>query len=151
MTSPHFLEEIKLSGSNPFMPSSSREKSLEYESTPQKEPSPTPNECLKAIISDHIQKFGEEGIKSVLSQFLQNEKNKVNQDTQTLDSENSENSSLKSQLTHAQNSLKPLKEKVDFYQERSTTLEKLLRDRESKNLHLSTELENACLMETQLK
>ena len=62
-----------------------------------------------------------------------------------------ENENLSTQLALCKESNQNLKEKYDKSYERSNTLEKLLREREGKILHYSTELENANLMETQLQ
>lgn len=154
VNSPHFLEEMKFSGSNPFMPWSSNAKSLEYGSTPQKDSKPDPFESLRLIIGDHIQKYGPKQMSSFLSECLGTEisyNSSDNRPSFNLKQLQSEKENLEERISTIQDNNTKLKEKCEFYNERANTLDKLLRERESKLLHFSTELENATLMETQLK
>ena len=160
LESPHFLQGMDVSSSNPFMPSKSNAKSLQYDSTPQKDENKDSLEELKQMIEECKNIFGESIISQLLSQFIEKPKSNsqsiqcenieitISQNSKELETENE---NLSTQLKLCKEANVKFKEKLESSKENSNTFEKLLRERESKILHYSTELENASLMETQLK
>ncbi|CAI2365045.1 unnamed protein product [Moneuplotes crassus] len=159
VNSPHFPDEIRKSSTNPFVISDSEAASLKYDSTPSRESCQTPCEDFKMIILEYIHEHGKKNASIVLNEILQN---LSGHQTSTIKDHNlghsfdlrqmkSENENLSAQLALSQKENKTLKEKYNFYCERADQLDKVLRDQESKLLHFTIELENATLMEDQLK
>ena len=157
--SPHFMQNMELSSSNPFVPWDSKVQSLQYDSPP-KESLNNPVEALKLMIEQAKSWISKDQLSLTLQEFItkpdMREVEIQHQSTGIRTSQNfrdleSENENLSTQLALWKESNHNLKEKYDKSYERSKTLEKLLREREGKILHYSTELENANLMETQLQ
>lgn len=163
--SPNFMGVGALSSSNPFMPWESKNKSLEYETSPR-ELFKNPLESFACKLSELKAKFGRQKLIEIIGMILPESPKKdfgsqVNTVKQELDQKRvmeQENSELRKQLAHCTEANLKYKEKYEAFWERSSLLEKLLREREStiyfmrlENDACSTELKNARLMEEHMK
>lgn len=132
LQSPHFMKDYNLSSSNPFAPCDTNGRSLMYDSPPKDS-----GDYLKMIIDEFRQKMGDDKAEYLLKHIVENEKaQQTSQRNSTFDQEikkfKSENENLSIQLKLCKEANTKLNKKVDTYSERSSTLEKMLRERESK-------------------
>jgi hypothetical protein len=162
--SPHFMDINHLSNSNPFKPCDSKYKSLDYEDSPRDVDINLDN--LRSALTTLSSKLSPQDLTDFLSEFLpkppkrhvgiQNEI--VKSDSRKVNKLEQEIEDLRTELSLCKSANAMLKQKYESVSERSTTLEKLLRERETKiytmrleNDGVATELRNARLMEEHMK
>ena len=153
-----------LSSSNPFMPCDSKQKSLDYESSP-KELFGDPVNSLRIAIIEFTERYGKSKLNEIIN-FINpsNSKDACVQvsagrnDIIKLELAEQENNELRLQIKHWLESNSKLKEKYETFWEKSSNLEKTLRERDntiySMRLEtdaLSTELKNSKLLEEHMK
>ena len=164
LCSPNFMGVGNLSSSNPFMPWDSKQKSLEFETSPR-ELFQNPVESLRSVISNFVEKNGKLKLTEIINSIFPQKTRDFCSQTNTGKNElikmqltEQENSELRLQVKRWMESNSKLKEKYETFWEKSSSLEMALRERDSSIYSmrletdaLATELKNAKLLEDHMK